>query len=252
VLLISVDGLRPDALTPAPAPTMIALACQGAHSLRAQTVTPPVTLPSHASMISGVEPDVHGLVWDDWRPGTIGAPTIFGAAHAAGLRTVMVVGKDKLEQLATPGTVDVFVLALDGDDDVAASAVEQMAAGFDLMLVHLPMVDLVGHASGWMSADYLKQVAMTDSAVKRILDAAPAGTTVIITADHGGKGFGHATEIREDFTIPWMISGPGVRAGQLIADPIVTVDTAATVMQVLRVQPPPAQIGRPVAQAFAP
>ncbi len=252
VLLVSVDGLRPDALVPAAAKTMIAVACQGAHSLRARTVTPSLTLPSHASMVSGFPPDAHGLVWNEWRPGYIPVPTIFSVAHDAGLRTVMVVGKEKLIQLATPGTVDRFVLTLDGDQDVASSAIEQMAAGFDLMLVHLPMVDLVGHANGWMSAAYLQQVSDTDAAIKRMLDAVAPDTTVIITADHGGKGFGHFAEIREDFTIPWMISGPGIQTGQVIVDPIATTDTAATVLQVLGLQPAAGQIGRPVAQAFAP
>ena len=43
-----------------------------------------------------------------------------------------------------------------------ADDVREVAAGFDLMFVHLPMVDLTGHAQGWMSEPYLRQVTATD------------------------------------------------------------------------------------------
>ncbi|MFQ5859191.1 MAG: alkaline phosphatase family protein [Anaerolineae bacterium] len=65
VLIISVDGLRPDALSESVSPNIVALAQAGAYTGKAQTVLPAVTLVSHASMLSGVSPARHGLTWND-------------------------------------------------------------------------------------------------------------------------------------------------------------------------------------------
>lgn len=251
VLLISVDGLRPDAIVQAPAPNLLGLACRGAYSWRAQTVYPSVTLPSHASMVSGFPPEVHGLLWNDWRPVFIQVPTVFSAASRAGLRTVMVVGKEKLQQLAIPGTVDTYVFAAGGEEDVAVNALAEIRRGFDLLFVHFPMVDITGHGTSWMSDPYLRQVARTDALIGRLLAAVPEHTTVIVSADHGGKGFGHFSTHPEDFTIPWIIAGPNVRKGHLIAAPIATTDTAATVAHLFGLALPAEALGRYVQEAFA-
>lgn len=251
VLLVSIDGLRPDAIFKAPAPTLLRLASDGAFSWEAQTIKPSMTLPSHASMVSGYPFEAHGIGWNDWRPGYVRVPTVFAAVKQAGYRTVMVVGKDKMQQLAIPGTVDTYVYAGDGDDDVAANAVIEIARGFDFMFVHLPLVDLAGHAYTWMSKQYLAQVAATDAAVGRILAALPAGTTVIVTADHGGKGYIHVNELAEDYTIPWIISGPRTRRGHIITSPISTTDTAATVAFLFGVSLPGDAVGQYVQEAFA-
>ena len=62
------------------------------------------------------------------------------------------------------------------------------------MFVHLPQTDLAGHSQGWMSSAYLDAVAGADRAVGRVLAALPAGTTVIVTADHGGHDWTHGTQ----------------------------------------------------------
>src|SRR5262245_41867882 len=53
VVIISIDGLRPEALSQAGAPTIMSLAAYGSSTLRAQTTNLPVTLPAHTSMLSG-------------------------------------------------------------------------------------------------------------------------------------------------------------------------------------------------------
>ena len=169
VILISVDGLRPDAIFHAPAPNLQALACKGAYSWRARTIHPSITLPSHASMVSGFPPEQHGIFHNDLQPGYINVPTVLSAAKQAGRKVVLVVGKEKMIQLVPPGSYDVFVWTPDLDEDVIDKAVEEVAAGFDLMFVHLPMVDLTGHAQGWMSEAYLRQVSATDVALGRLL-----------------------------------------------------------------------------------
>jgi len=252
VVIISVDGLRPDALLQANAPNLFALAKRGSYSWSAQTTFPPVTLPSHASMLSGYTPEGHGITWNDNLPGrgTIQAPTIFSIAHEAGLRTVMVVGKEKMAQFNAPGTVDSFLYATGGDQDVADQTVAAIQSDFDLMFVHLPNTDFFGHFTGWMSETYIIEISNTDEAVGRILDALPENTIVIVSADHGGHSTIHGSDIPEDMAIPWIIAGPNVLADHPIESVVTTTDTAATAAYVLGLSLPEDTVGQPVYEAF--
>lgn len=251
VAIISIDGLRPDALTQAAAPAIQGLARRGAYTFQAQTVLPSSTLPGHASMLSGYEPSVHRLTWGDYKPerGTITVPTVFTIAHEAGLRTAMVIGKDKLAHLNAPGTVDRYVLTALGDAAVANEAVAQLAAGVDLLFVHFPQTDYAGHGKGWMSATYLQQIADTDQAVGRVLLALPAETTVIVTADHGGYGTTHGSSAPLETTIPWIIAGPRIPARGQLSAAIRTTDTAATALYVLGLSLRSGATGKPVTEA---
>jgi predicted AlkP superfamily pyrophosphatase or phosphodiesterase len=252
VLIISVDGLRPDALAFGGAAQMMALQSRGTTAAAARTIMPSLTLPSHTSMLSGYAPSVHGVTWNEWdptRPALV--PSIFARARQAGRRTVMVAGKTKFHSFDERGALDVFVQA-SGNVAVANEAVVQIAAGFDLMFVHLPDVDLTGHGKGWMSPDYLAQVGDADRAVGRILAAIPEGTTVILTADHGGHDNTHGFDQPSDMSIPWVIAGPDVIAGQTLpaTTRVSTMDTAATALYVLGLTLPADAGGRPVAAAF--
>lgn len=259
VVVISIDGLRADAFAgaspPSEAPNILALARRGAYTWKALTIVPSMTLPAHSSMLSGVMANVHGLTWDNYQPEKpcISVPTVFSLVKAAGLRTVMVVGKEKFRHLDAPGTVDAFVLTGRGDADVANEAIMQVQAGFDLMFVHFPDTDLSGHASGWLSAAYCAKVGEADHAVGRLLSTLPAETTVILTADHGGHASTHGSTMPEDMTIPWIIAGPRVvPGGRELARPVRTVDTAATALYVLGLALPSAAAGSVVGEAFTP
>ncbi len=252
VVIISIDGLRPDALFQTSAPNFLTLAQSGAYSWQAQTIFPPVTLPSHASMLCGCPVATHGLTWNDYRPnaGTITVPTIFSVAHAAGRRTVMVVSKEKFAHLNTPGDVDSYTFALAGDQDVADQAIAQAQVGFDVMFVHFPNMDYFGHLYGWMSDRYLNALTRTDEAVGRLLAALPAQTTVIVTSDHGGLGFVHGANRPEDMIIPWIIAGPGVRVNYELTGLITTTQTGATALYVLGLELPAEMVDGPVVEAF--
>src|SRR5512135_1947477 len=87
VVIISEDGLRPDALSPELTPRHIALIHEGARAKDAETIPESDTLPSHASMLSGVSAREHGLWWNSYQSdrGFIHVPTIFSVAHEKGL-----------------------------------------------------------------------------------------------------------------------------------------------------------------------
>jgi predicted AlkP superfamily pyrophosphatase or phosphodiesterase len=249
VVVISVDGLRPEAIAAAPAPAILRLAARGAVTYQARTIFPPITLPSHTSMLTGFPPAAHGLTWNDYRPGGgfSQVPTVFARAHEAGLRTVMVAGKDKLLHLDSPGTMDRFLLA-SSDAEAAAQAAGQ-ARSFDLMAVHLAGTDTIGHGAGWLSPQYFAAVREADRAVETIVGALPPETTVILSADHGGLAFGHGFDRPEDMTIPWIAAGPRILSGVQVTAPVTTMDTAATVLYLLDLPPTTGATGRPVLEA---
>ncbi len=258
VVIISVDGLRPDALDLAYTPALDSLRDKGAYSPNAQTISLSITLPSHASMLSGVTPDKHGIQWGvpyiGW-PGMTG-PTLLSIAHDAGYSTAMAFGKDKLNYLALPGSVDEIFGTDTHDTDVKNHAVEFIEAGLPTVLfVHLPDTDRVGHAYGWMSEEQLGAITFADGLIGEIVTALNNGgyldsTLLIVTADHGGHGKNHGDDSPLDRTIPWLAVGPGVGHSESLTTPIDTVDTAATALYFLGLPIPDNWDGRPVLEIF--
>jgi predicted AlkP superfamily pyrophosphatase or phosphodiesterase len=257
VVIISIDGLRPDGLLRSNIPRISELINGGESSFTAQTVFPSVTLPAHASMLSGRCVSKHGINWDDYEPdkGYLQGATIFSVAHDAGMRTIMAVGKEKLKTIARPGTVDAFRFESTSDEAIVQSALEEAAGGFGVLFVHLTYPDSYGHAAGWMSATYLSVIGHEDSVVGTLLDGLRVdnlmdGTLIILTSDHGGHDKIHGTALPEDMTIPWIIFGPGVVSGPALEIPILTTDTAATGVWALGLTVPEDWDGRPVVEAF--
>jgi arylsulfatase A-like enzyme len=111
-------------------------------------------------------------------------------------------------------------------------------------------MDLTGHASGWMSPPYLEALARVDEALGRVLAALPPETTVVFTADHGGKGFTHGRDIPDDTTVPWIVAGPRVARRGPIASPVQQTDTAATALWVLGLALPSGCAGAVVQEPF--
>lgn len=105
VVIISVDGLRPDAITAAKAPVLLSLIEQGAVATHAETIRPSITLPSHTSMLTGLDFKGHGVVWNNFRPGHIAHPTVFSVSASSGCSTAMLFAKDKFHFLANPDQV---------------------------------------------------------------------------------------------------------------------------------------------------
>ena len=61
VLIVSFDGLRPDAIAEADMLNVMSLMQNGAYTMSAQTIMPSLTLPAHASMLVGTCPAKQSL-----------------------------------------------------------------------------------------------------------------------------------------------------------------------------------------------
>jgi predicted AlkP superfamily pyrophosphatase or phosphodiesterase len=263
VVVISIDGLRPDAIEKFGARTLQELMRQGSYTLAAQTIMPSRTLPSHTSMLTGEEPEQHGITWNSNETddhGVVAVPTIFAKAHEAGFRTAAFFSKGKFNHLEVPNSLD-HTEAPEGNDKWSASrtvaSVERYLATErpNLLFVHIGEPDYAGHKFSWMSTFYGSAVRKADRAVDRVLAAADkaygAGNyTVIVTADHGGHGWSHGSEDRRDVTIPWITWGKGVQGGTVLGDGVRTMDTAVTALWLLGLDG--LGVGRPVQTAFVP
>lgn len=259
VVIISVDGLRPDALDLTDTPALDNLRTNGAYSAHAKAILPSNTMPNHASMLGGMTPDKHGILWNlpYAEAPHINGPTLFSVAHEAGLSTAMVVGKAKLEYLVIDNSVDQFIgNDLFDDMTVKNQAITVIGAGLpNILFIHFPQVDTVGHDAGWLSPGQLQTVTTADGFIGEIVAALKTDgyldrTLIIVTADHGGSGTGHGSDSPEDTTIPWLAVGPGVPAGLTLTQDIVTYDTAATALHALEIPLPDTWDGQPVLEIF--
>jgi predicted AlkP superfamily pyrophosphatase or phosphodiesterase len=235
---------------------LISLMQGGAFSLGAQTVFPSVTLPAHASMLGGMCPSKHGVLWNEYIPerGYAEGTDLFDLVHAAGLETIMYVGTDKLRQLVEPASLDRFVHIDEQDLVLMGSLVANFPQDFDLLFVHLLDTDVAGHDAGWMSQHQLNTIRLADEALGMLLAELDARnlrgeTLIIITSDHGGFGGGHGTDVREDMTIPWVAAGPGIQPGTLTTR-VHIMDTAATAAFALGLPIPSEWDGAPIYEAF--
>lgn len=258
VVIISIDGLRPDALELADAPVLDGLKMRGAYSPNAKAVVPSHTMANHASMLGGMVPDKHGVFWDILyaEAPRVKGPTLFNVAHDAGLSTMMVVGKPKLEYLVLPNSVDKFIGQDFSDTDVKNQAIGLIKAGLpNVLFIHFPDVDRTGHDLGWMSPGQLQAVALADSSIGEVLAALEGGgylssTLLIVTSDHGGHDGTHGSDMPEDTTIFWLAVGPGVPAGVTLSSSINTYDTAATALYALNLPIPAEWDGKPILEIF--
>ncbi len=256
VVILSMDGFRPDAIDAAPMPNLQALMKIGAYSLAAQTIYPSSTLPAHTSMLTGLCPSKHGVDWNDYLPdkGYANGTDLFDLAHTAGLVTIMVVGKEKLRQITEPESTDAFIYINDRGLVIAQKILDNFPSTFNVLFIHFPTPDMMGHKYGWMSQEYLSVLRQDDQALAKLLAKLDDSglrdeTLVIVTADHGGHDQMHGTNLPEDMTIPWIVSGPGVVPVKLTI-PINTTDTAATAAWALGLDRPSEWDGIPVYEAF--
>jgi arylsulfatase A-like enzyme len=263
VVIVSVDGLRPDAIARFKATMIGRLAREGSHSFAATTINPSKTLPSHTSMLTGEGPEEHGIKWNSNETDThshVAVPTVFALARAQGLRTSAFFSKGKFNHLEVPGSLD-HTQAPDGNGKWSASRtvsdVERYLATTrpNLLFVHLGEPDYAGHFWGWMSWMYGRAVRTADAAVARLVTASDrafgAGNyTFLLTADHGGHGRSHGSDRPENVTIPWIAWGEGVRSGMELPRGIRTMDTAGTALWLLGVDVPLGWTGVPIRGAF--
>ncbi len=236
VIVISVDGLRPDAITrqsPEKLPNFYRLREEGAFTDNARTDVDYInTLPNHVAQLTGRP--VTGDRGHNWtsngdpgdatihsRKGTYVA-SVFDVVHDNGLRSAAYVSKSKLALLdqsygggfvddldadsaSTGGKIDRFVYDNDSEDLVRRMVRDLHSDPTAFSFLHVRDPDSKGHAWSWSLrswSPYMRSVRRVDRMLGRILDAIEndphlsGNTTVILTADHGGEGWDHGSKTK--------------------------------------------------------
>ena len=243
VILLMLDGLRPDVFGQCQAPNLEAFRDRSAYSMAAQSVEPSVTIPCHTSIFHSVPPARHGIVTNDWHPMARPLPGLMEVAKQHERRCAFIHNWEYLRDLNRPGSLSYIYFedsAYDpvGDERIIAEAIRYFEeATPDFMFVYQSTIDVWGHRYGWMSAEYLRHVEFIDKSVGRLLDAISDRATILIQSDHGGHDRTHGTELAEDMTILWMVAGPDIRQNHTIQQPVSLLDTAPTMARLMGIKP---------------
>ena len=265
LILITVDTLRADRVgaygySRARTPTMDSLAIRAARFEHAYA-TAPITLPSHASIMTGRYPPGHGArhngVLMDAK-----VPTIASVLSSAGFATGGFIGAFPLDRRF-------------GINKGFETYSDHMPLGLQTRLAdERPGYDVVNEAMEWIEAHRTKRmflwvhlfephapygdpravrslvdrydddVAEADNQIGRLIErlGSDASDAVIVVASDHGESFGEHGEITHSLfvyttlRVPLIISGPDVPP-RIIADHVSLVDVAPTVLTMLGVKP---------------
>lgn len=208
VLVVSVDGLNPRAVTRRRTPHLHRFLRQAASTRNARTVVEATsTLPNHTSMVTGRRVDAadggHGVTWNDEAKAT--ADTVHEAAgeHVASLFTTvddaggssaLFAGKSKFRLWRRSWGATIDRATLREKDARLARDVRQdlLRADRDLRFWHVATPDRAGHRHGYMRKRYFTAVRRVDDWVGELLRTLRTPrlrgkVAVVLTSDHGGS-----------------------------------------------------------------
>jgi arylsulfatase A-like enzyme/Flp pilus assembly protein TadD len=270
VVLITIDTLRADhvgayGFASAQTPTMDALAREGVRFDKAWAPAP-ITLTSHASLLTGRYPPGHGARHN----GVVmngAVPALASALEAAGFQTAAFVSAFPLDRrFGLQRGFDVY------DDELPRAAggrqenerpgaetvsraiawlQRQPPAARVFLWVHLfephaPYGDPRQASSRPAMSRYDDEVAVADREAGRLVGALGERTAtalVVVAGDHG-EAFGEHGEIGHSIfvydttlRVPLIFKGPRVPKGVAIADDVSLVDVAPTILALLDASP---------------
>ncbi len=240
VILILVDGMRPDALSNIPEVEKMK-ACSS-YTLNAATVFPSVTLPCHMSLFHSVDPERHGTTMNLYAPQVRPVRGLGEVLRAQRKKSAMFYSWEELRDLTRPGTLSYahFIQGATYGYEEANSMLTDEAieflrrGGADFTFLYLGWTDEAGHANGWMSDEYMRSVRESWKCIDRVAEEFSEDYTIIVTADHGGHDRTHGTTMPEDMVIPLFLKGKDFEPGKIIEDARIT-DIAPTVTKILGV-----------------
>lgn len=276
ILLITLDTTRADRLgcygySPAETPVLDQLAEQGVLFERAYAPVP-LTLPSHASMLTGLYPPEHGLRGNGQGALPGGIPTLATELQAAGYETGAFIaafvldGKFGLQRGFTTYDDDLSlaVPTLHGDHqyrdarfviDAAIRWLRPRSQKPFFCWVHLfdPHYPYVTHedrfGTRFKDRPYDAELAYVDGQIDRLLltlrkSGALDHTTIVVVGDHG-ESLGEHGELTHGMTVydatqrvPLLIVSPDEsRKGHRVKDPVSLVDLTPTLLDRLGLRP---------------
>lgn len=244
VILISIDGMRPDGFVRCGNPFAQEMLKLGSYALDARTVFPSVTLPCHMSLFHSVKPDRHGITTNTYMPMVRPISGLMEQIKLMDGVCAMYYGWDPIRDISRPGSLRyaayVNAYAAENTDtevtDLAVDRIRRSSPDF-VFLYMVETDDKGGHDNGWMGEEYLRRISIALDNVKRVWEAFHNEYTIIVTADHGGHDRSHGTEMPEDMTIPQFYIGPDFEPGKTLEN-VSILDTAPTIAKIMNVPVP--------------
>ena len=265
VILLVLDGLRPDAIERFDMTRLASLARRGAATFTATTVSPSVTAACMASIFTGVSPDRHGVDSSRFHLGRpreklTPVPEVLDDAR---LRSEAFMARVPwfmtriARQIARALHVDATFAGRESLEVLGAALPRLHAKRDGLLVLHWPDGDDAGHEHGWMSPQYEQAARRMDAALGGLIEAASlfetSDTLLVVMADHGGGGADlrdHDSAHPLDRTIPIVFAGGGVTPGAL-SGPISLLDVPPTILWALGAPVPRSYHGRVLMELFA-
>jgi arylsulfatase A-like enzyme len=267
IVLVTIDTLRADHVgcygaRDAGTKTLDALAAEGVR-FEVAIAPAPLTLPSHATLLTGLDPPEHGVRHNAHFRLRDEVPTLAEALRAEGFATAAFVSAFVLERgfglargfevyddalgVFAPGNELPGMAARSADRTVAAALawLEQAPARFFLWL-HLydPHADYAPpepFRSLFAGRAYQGEIAFADAELGKLLARVgerwpDAGTLVVATSDHG-ESLGehgeptHSLGVYEATQrVPLLMRGPGLPRGRAVAGVARLADVAPTIL----------------------
>ena len=213
VVLVSIDGFRPDYLDRGVTPNLNALAADGVRAEGMRPSFPSNTFPNHYSIVTGLRPDKHGIVENTMRD-----PEIPDATFQLGAREVMLDrrwwdGAEPVWVTAERRGLPTAVLFWGGAEVPIHGVRPSQSIRFDPLMppdtrvdtvlnwidvppttrprfltLYFNGVDIAGHAYGPYAPETNRAIAAVDSAIGRLRDGLRSrgiGANILIVSDHG-------------------------------------------------------------------
>jgi predicted AlkP superfamily pyrophosphatase or phosphodiesterase len=242
VLLISIDGMRPDGLKSCGNPYLEELEKICSYTYEGSSVFPSVTFPCHFSMTHSVSPQRHGILTNTFIPQVRPVKGIFEKVCDAGGKCAIFYGWEPLRDIASPGCLK-FATYLnayieESGDTILTNECEKILSTYKPDFAFLYMVETDekgGHDNGWMSDEYKRRISIAIDNVKRMITKFGDEYSVIIMADHGGHDRSHGSNLPEDMTIPFFFYGKDFEKSKILNN-VTLLDIAPTIAKIMGIE----------------
>lgn len=224
LVLVSIDGFRPDYLERGLTPTLARLA-EGGTTARLRPAFPTLTFPNHYTLVTGLQPDHHGVVHNRMRDPETGARFVFKDSTTTadpawwGGEPLWVSVEKSGRRAATmfwPGSEGEIAGHRPGawmrfDSDMPPAArVDQALAWLNgeprpaLLTLYFEHVDSAGHAFGPDSAEVDAALAQVDEAMAQLVEGLDrfGPVNLVVLSDHGMAATDPALRTHLDDVVP--------------------------------------------------
>ena len=267
VVLVVLEGIKSSTIQSGATPHLAKFAEEGAVSWSAQSISPPLTVPAMASLLTGLPVEKHRITADwehyDFARSFMRSPTVFDYMDlAGGADTGVFLMDERLYQLirpeiyvdkqvcgyskpqCTPETVSIYI------QDFLKNVTSGKGYGFwlfgvpNLLVTHFPTAARIGQKYGWDSPKYSAAVTSIDNAIEQIKKnyqeiGALDRTMFIVTGLNSGplnpltKKVKKGETVALDPSVPMIAWGTNVKKHHAISQPVTLLDAGATIMYAL-------------------